>query len=46
VLRVLRVSLRGTAVAVVSRVAVREVPGWAREMVGTPLAVVREGAGR
>jgi hypothetical protein len=46
VLRVLRVSLRGTAVAAVSRVAVREVPGWAREMVGTPLAVVREGAGR
>lgn len=46
VLRVLRVSLRGAAVAVVPRVAVREELGWAREMVGTPLAVVRDGAGR
>jgi len=46
VLRVLRVSLRGTDVAVVARVAVRDESGWAREMVGTPLAVVRDGAGR
>lgn len=45
VLRVVRVLVRCAEVA--ARLsATREVPGAAREIVGTPLLVVREGAGR